>query len=349
MCGESFYMNMLASRWAEAVLFGFYAVLFSGCVYVHMSKRADKRLLWTAILIFALASTQAILDFVMVLLAPDFVANTECIDGACVSCFGADPERLQQVNIFSRLQLVSQTVFVINQLVADGLMTYRAYIIWNRNYKVALTPIFLMFVAAACGFAQIDFNAKMYFIRLEAPATDTVPPPNWFHFSTESTRFDYSFFGISLGTNVFITGLIAYRVWCSSRQPRTDKNKKSDSLYHLILTVIVESGVIYTACLAFCFIPTDDAGIAAAAVGQIVGIVPTVILTRVALRKSVENGGSAVANVVHTVSGAIASHAIEFHTPTLHSDQETSVRGRGQLSEKEEREEKSVASLREIS
>ncbi|KAJ7104612.1 hypothetical protein C8R44DRAFT_333510 [Mycena epipterygia] len=103
------------------------------------------------------------------------------------------------------------------------------------------------------------------------------------------------FFALSLATNVLVTTLTAARIWWICRQARaylrTDLQKRCVSS----ISIIVESGVIYSASvlayLIFGAIPS--ASIVQEPImqmlAQVVGIVPTLIIVRVGLGVSIQS------------------------------------------------------------
>ncbi|KAJ7671203.1 hypothetical protein B0H17DRAFT_195558 [Mycena rosella] len=226
----------------------FFYVLFCICVYIllHRPRNLGNTVfLITAITLFTLSTIQAVINLVL---------GASDIDGIDIP--------------YDRLVNANTMIYVVNNVVADGLVIYRCYSIWNRNIYVVILPIILLITSSILGW-------------------DILLP------------FD-PFFAMSLATNVLVTALTAGRIWWICRKARsylkTDVQKRAVAS----ISILVESGVIYSASvLAYLILGAiPSASIVQEPIfemlGQIVGIVPTLIIVRVGMGVSVQSVESTV-------------------------------------------------------
>jgi len=242
------FWYLISHLWISTFFYGIYLVLFCICIYVLLHRphnRANSIMLATVITLFTLSTVQTII--VIILGAAD-------IDGIDIP--------------YDNLFLANNMIYVANNVIADGLVIYRCYVIWNRTIYVIILPIILLVLTAVFGW------------DLLLP----LPP----------------FFELSLATNILVTGLTAGRIWWIYRQSGMHLNPDMRKRYFTSISVIVESGVIYAVAtsiylilgaIPFTEIAQDPT---AEMLAQIVGIVPTLIIVRIGLGLSVENAQSTV-------------------------------------------------------
>ncbi|KAJ7268112.1 hypothetical protein B0H12DRAFT_1067888 [Mycena haematopus] len=163
---------------------------------------------------------------------------------------------VDDINIpYDQLFYADNMLYVANKCVPPPII-YRCYVIWNRNIYVIVLPIIF----------GVDQALPL------AP-----------------------FFGITLATNVLVTGLTAGRIWWIGHQARVHLKPDMRARYLASISIIVESGVIYSAGILTYLIlgaipftlPAQDPTVEMLA--QFVGIVPTLIIVRVGLGVSVQS------------------------------------------------------------
>ncbi|KAJ7138066.1 hypothetical protein C8R44DRAFT_766767 [Mycena epipterygia] len=250
----TFFWWLISHMWVGSFFYGIYLVLFSICMYILLRRPrniSNTILLATAISLFTLSSIQAIFNIIL---------GSADIDGIDVP--------------YDNIAMANDMIYVANNVLADGLVIYRCYIIWNHNIYVVILPIMLLIVTSIFGW---DILLPL--------------PP---------------FFELSLATNVLVTGLTAGRIWWICRQARTYLKTDMQKRYVSSIAIVVESGVIYSASVLTYLIlgAIPSASVAQNPVvemlGQLVGIVPTLIIVRVGL-------GLSVQSIESTVSAARAT------------------------------------------
>ncbi|KAJ6563609.1 hypothetical protein DFH09DRAFT_1158494 [Mycena vulgaris] len=244
----TFFWYLISHMWVGSFFYGIYLVLFCICIYILLHRPrnlGNTVLLVTASLLFTLSSIQAIFNIIL---------GSADIDGIDIP--------------YDQLALANNMIYVTNNVLADGLVIYRCYVIWSRNIYVVILPIIMLIVTSIFGW------------DLDLP----LPP----------------FFELSLATNVLVTGLTAGRIWWICRQARMYLKTEMQKQYVSSISIIVESGVIYSASvLAYLIlgaIPSAEVvqNPVVEMLGQLVGIVPTLIIVRVGLGVSIQSIESTV-------------------------------------------------------
>ncbi|KAJ7140925.1 hypothetical protein C8R44DRAFT_762099 [Mycena epipterygia] len=233
----------ISQLWVGTLFYGIYLVLFCICIYVllHRPRNLGNTVfLVTATALFTLATVQAVINLVL---------GASDIDGIDIP--------------YDQLSTANFMIYAANNVIADALVIYRCYTIWNRNIYVVILPLILLIVTSVFGWDIL---------------LPVVP-----------------FFALSLATNVLVTTLTAARIWWICRQARaylrTDLQKRCVSS----ISIIVESGVIYSASvLAYLILGAiPSASIVQEPImqmlAQVVGIVPTLIIVRVGLGVSIQS------------------------------------------------------------
>ncbi|KAA1475697.1 hypothetical protein DENSPDRAFT_853169 [Dentipellis sp. KUC8613] len=139
MCGQEFYMT-------QTLLFGLYVALFAGSIYILRDKQPNNRFyLTTSIAMFILCSALMLLNLTQFLLTPEFVANSQCIGSLCVSCTLPQTQtRLDETIIQDFFNIILDFVFGLAQIIADGLLIFRCYVLWKEKKWIVIPPLVLL-------------------------------------------------------------------------------------------------------------------------------------------------------------------------------------------------------------
>ncbi|KAF9028365.1 hypothetical protein BDZ89DRAFT_1133678 [Hymenopellis radicata] len=166
---------------------------------------------------------------------------------------------------FLWLWMTSGIVASLNIFIADCILIWRCWCVWDGRWKVVIVPIM-------CTIIGIIFTG--FFIYQEQPH----PSAQWSSWGA-SINWGVPYFAMSLATTLLCTSLIVFRIWYLGRV---------DALrtYHRIIEVIVESAALYAIALVvfLVFFVRDDlnTGYPQAVLYSITGIAPTLIVVRVA-------------------------------------------------------------------
>lgn len=120
----------------------------------------------------------------------------------------------------------------LTNLIGDGLLLYRCFVIYNNNFWVVLFPILLYLGSASMGIMLLVQSA--------------VPDSNFFHGKTVS--FGTPWAALSVTLNVLLTCLITYRILGARKNARRFLNHEGRSLdvYTSLASILVESSLPFS-------------------------------------------------------------------------------------------------------
>ncbi|KAJ7744611.1 hypothetical protein B0H16DRAFT_987434 [Mycena metata] len=244
----------ISQLWVGTFFYGIYLVLFCICIYVLLHRPqnlGNTVLLATAIALFTLSTVQAVINLVL------GAADIDNIDIP-----------------YDQLVNATTVIYGINNIIADGLVVYRCYSVWNKNIYVVILPILMLIPTSVFG---LDYLLP-----------------------TENTTF----FALSLATNIIVTALTAGRIWWIHRKARAYLRRDVQQRYTSAIAILVESGVLYSATvLAYLILGAiPSVNIVQEPIyqmlTQVLGIAPTLIIVRVGLGISVQSVESTVQTAV---------------------------------------------------
>ncbi|KAA1472246.1 hypothetical protein DENSPDRAFT_838460 [Dentipellis sp. KUC8613] len=292
MCGEEFFRARIASLWVETFLYGLYAGLFAGSIYVLTRKRPNKYHLVTTIALFALCSTFMILDLVKILATPQFTVGTYFTGFTSFSCSNGHLQGGSNEPVFTYILLSTQDALsAVAQIIAHGLLIYRCLIIWGRKKLVIVPSLVGLLAMTVLNFVDIYYDVQIFRYRLVPPLPGNRDPT-----LVEAERMNNILaeisFAFGLATNIITTVLIVIRIWWSTREFERTLGKRAGIRYRSTILMIIESGALYSVSLLVFIIvnvciPTYVA-IPNNAMQQIMGIAPVLIIVRVGLGKGIE-------------------------------------------------------------
>lgn len=232
--------------WLQSVLYGMYTIIFAGCVYILQSRKLFSgskvyKLMLVVVSLFICATAEAVIYFAYTFILSDVQSD--------MPYPGETEKQLHEKNTDNLLACILAPIVATNTVIADGLLIWRSFVVWERRKSVIIVPSFLLLAGAACGYALTYFAAEAYLVRLHLPLSVTTPPEGWIHAGKWSMIMRTVFFSTSLATNVFVTALIAGRIWWLNNGLGDVLGHKHVKPYGRIVTVLIESGAINSACL----------------------------------------------------------------------------------------------------
>ncbi|PCH40268.1 hypothetical protein WOLCODRAFT_23952 [Wolfiporia cocos MD-104 SS10] len=246
----------LAAIWLETLFYGMNIVLFFSCLFVltirRRTPRVNKALVGIAVLMFCFSTCHVFLGFYRLIMGFIVLRNQP----------GGPAAFFSDVSIPANVAKVG--LHTVNSIVGDSVVVWRCFLVWGRDWKMCAAPIALVVGSAICGFGQ-----TFYFARGQQ-----------YHsaFAHPLVMWNGSLFSLSLATNMVVTGLVALRVWYILRL----SGGTAGFRYWRILVIIVESGMIYSVALicevTLYFLGLNSFYIVYDPIGQLTGIVPTMIL-----------------------------------------------------------------------
>ncbi|KAJ7658053.1 hypothetical protein B0H17DRAFT_1097225 [Mycena rosella] len=235
----------ISQLWVGTFFYGMYLVLFCICMYILLhrpSSRENTVLLVTAIALFTFSTILIVLVLVLVT---------------------AEMEKLASIPSGS-IQNAAYIIYAINNSIADGLLIYRCYVVWNHDWRVIVLPVMLLIASTACGLDVF---------------LDATPQ-----------------FAVILATNFLATGLTAGRIWWISHHSRAYLGATAQRRYAFAIALVVESGMLYSATILAFLIVISFPSLSSTLeepllqiVTQVMGIAPTLIIVRVGLDVTVED------------------------------------------------------------
>ncbi|CAK5276367.1 unnamed protein product [Mycena citricolor] len=190
-----------------------------------------------------------------------------------------DPKAVRTLAVILRVR------YLLSNQIADAVVIHRCYIIWDRRWP-AMVPLLIAYTATFVG-----------------GICHVLPLPVRGQQAAVATAVASAFI-----TNVGATSLAAFRIWTISRRARGFREESNRVFYANITAIIVESGLVYPAvllltCVLFLFHDTFIAVlVGVAAVYQVVGIAPMLIVVRVGLGTSTDNPRPTAGNRTHVTT-----------------------------------------------
>ncbi|KAJ6585843.1 hypothetical protein B0H19DRAFT_1228090 [Mycena capillaripes] len=265
---QELFLYSVVTEW---FLYGIYVVLFYSCMKTLSHCRIRHRVaLYLAIsVIFLLCTVHWALQLVNAGELLTVLERDAHVKGSTVDV-SALMRRRNQINI------VMGAVYVTSNLIADGIFIYRCYCIWDFRQRIIAAPMILLIATGCLGYTTViasalDGFSEFFFV-------------NWL-FPLEII--------FSVSTNVLLMFLTAGRIWWISRGASAKLGPDVGKRCKTAIAMILESGALYCTpgilYLIFLSIRPSSTQVIFAALAQIVGIAPTIMVVRVGLGKSVDS------------------------------------------------------------
>ncbi|KAJ7805000.1 hypothetical protein B0H14DRAFT_2882124 [Mycena olivaceomarginata] len=244
-------VTMLSEMAASLLFYGIYISFFSFTVYTlsRRWKTPGIKLLVAASCIMAALGTIQLA--VTVTMAVAIVRSVQQVLRGQI---------LDQPEFPFQLATIQDSIAVINVFVTDSFLLYRCYMIWGSQNKVLILPgglilsTTILAILGMLGFADLRIG-----------------------------------YGLTIATNLALTGLIAGRImWIRRAASIVGLGKTLRERYNRAMGMILESGAIYCiGAIAMIVTFNDTTGreyiIAAGVAGQLMNMIPTFTLLYVGL------------------------------------------------------------------
>ncbi|KAI0317230.1 hypothetical protein OF83DRAFT_1083743 [Amylostereum chailletii] len=166
------------------------------------------------------------------------------------------------------LNITGVVCYFIMNWMADGLLLYRLFIIWNRRALVVAFPILMYLTSVSLSVVDL--------ITLSHPGNSM--------FTDSAVNFGLLYWSFSISLNVVVTGLIVSRLLYMRRRLGHDGGR-SGKTYIGVSAMLIESAALYSlSAIVFLvgYSLRDPLQFAAEPVEVIQGIAPLMIILRVA-------------------------------------------------------------------
>ncbi|EPQ57611.1 hypothetical protein GLOTRDRAFT_38224 [Gloeophyllum trabeum ATCC 11539] len=198
---------------------GAYCILFLAASHILLRRKRGHRLrdplVWANTALFLTCSAHFALEF-------NHFHTTLAATG--VPGYANETKPLFAADLFISLA----------DLLGDFVLIYRCYLVWGRAWWVTVLPT----LTAVAGFACI--MELLHLLLSINPSSPTAPP--------QIVPLGIAGYVLPLSTNVFVTALIAARIFWIARASREYSDLTSSAqTVHRAINVVVESGALYLA------------------------------------------------------------------------------------------------------
>ncbi|TFK53450.1 hypothetical protein OE88DRAFT_1733372 [Heliocybe sulcata] len=252
----------------EAMLYGIYIVLFGFALSFLVWRRRSADINWwllgSTCILFLASTIHFAFGFNNVISA--FINRRNEAGGPAVIVEEPD------------FDLRIDVMFSVNNFLGDAVLTWRCWLVWQKDYRIVLLPAVMLLVYAASAIVGL-YNLSQ-----------VVNGGN--QFSPSVDGFGTASFALSLALNFIVTSLIAGRIYYLAKQHREGLPDRHAKQYMNITIIMIESGALFAlvqvAFVILWAIHSDAHWIGANPASQIYCIVPTLIIVRVGLGVSTE-------------------------------------------------------------
>jgi len=234
-----------------------------------------KRVLLCAIsAMFILAMVEMVLQIVSATLSLRTLYST-------VHSNGNDGQLDPLLRMSNILGFVEDFLLVTNNTITDSFFIYRCYVIWatSNNKRVVVLPLFLLLVTTVVGYVTVYRNGLL---GPEAYVDSRIG------------------FALAMTTNLLLTWLSVGRIWRTRRQLQIFGQTKFIRRYNIAMAMLLESSVLYSICVCLVFVafafrnsssPIQNpiTHVFYGFAGQLVNIVPTLVIVQVSLRSQADS------------------------------------------------------------
>ncbi|KAI9058935.1 hypothetical protein FKP32DRAFT_1580778 [Trametes sanguinea] len=129
--------------------------------------------------------------------------------------------------------VVSTALVVASVIVGDIILTYRIWVVWDRRWSLIVFPALSTLAYVVLGVSVVQLFASY--------------SPGESIFMADARLRIVSTAGLTLATNLYGTGIIAYRIWASNRSMKHDRAFSGVGLTMTeALVIFIESAALYT-------------------------------------------------------------------------------------------------------
>ncbi|KAG2142366.1 hypothetical protein DEU56DRAFT_733896 [Suillus clintonianus] len=218
----------------EGIVYGFSILMFMGTIWTLAYKKRtqdiNRPMIVVAILLLILSTGHIVANIVRIY--DGLVKYRDTYPGGPVAFF-ADPTQITLA--------IMHVFYVLQTLLADGVMIYRCYVVW-RSVWIIILPSLLWCSVAVSGAGVIYSYLQATSNSLDFFANAAGGPIQWVT----------AYFASTMATNGLSSGLLAYRIWMIERNVSAARATKGTMMP--IVRVLLDAAVLYTAALLIALI-----------------------------------------------------------------------------------------------
>ncbi|KAF8808527.1 hypothetical protein BYT27DRAFT_7188840 [Phlegmacium glaucopus] len=179
-----------------------------------------------------------------------------------------------------RLNMTTSAISIFIDFIAQGVLTYRCWVVWNRQVLVIVVPFILSIISLATSLTLIG---KLVIIGKTKQFSN---PPAWF------SPFGTLSFSLSLAVNAIFTGLLVFKIIKASLAFRRSciRNPRGKKDLLPLICMLIESGIVLfvveSLWVLLFSLDSNAFYLLSGLVPMIYGIVPTMIVVWVGMRNA---------------------------------------------------------------
>ncbi|KAF8509049.1 hypothetical protein JB92DRAFT_2814410 [Gautieria morchelliformis] len=256
--------SYLIAAWLASAFWGAFTVIFAFWLATTITRPQTRSWLPIGAVIFMYGLATAHISCVLARIIQAFIVHINDEGGAI----------LYLADIGQPLNRSKDMIYVTMIVLADTILVWRCFMVWNKNYYVIAVPSIMALATAISGYGAI---ARYY-----------TPNP----YTPTSVQWAEGMLTVSMATNIIVTLLTAGKIWKVAHGLGAMSFGPSQRRYHYVILLIVESGVVMAASktlefILFMLAPNDGLDglnalyIVMDCMPQIMGICPTFIMLAV--------------------------------------------------------------------
>ncbi|KAG2069394.1 hypothetical protein BDR04DRAFT_1078174 [Suillus decipiens] len=293
----------------EGILYGFSVFMFLGTIYTLTHNRriqaVSRPSLVVALLLLILSTAHIVINIIRT--GDGLVKYRNTFPGGPEAFFG---------DVSQVTYLAKDILYIMQTLVADGVLIYRCYVLWQSAWIIIL-PCMLWCSVLVTGISATYISSQVknnFFGEELAP---------WVEACLIST----------IVSNSLSSGLLAYRIWMIERNVSTVRTTKSTMMP--VLRALVDSAVLYSTFLfsaLICFLYSNNGVIVVVDMAMpIMSITFYMVLIRIAINRN--RTFSTIPRATSDTDQGNQSHyhmePLQFHVSKISHNDSTSVYGTG--------------------
>ncbi|KAG2051774.1 hypothetical protein BDR06DRAFT_997954 [Suillus hirtellus] len=221
----------LMSAMLEGILYGFSVLVFMGTMWSLTYKRhvrdINRPIVIVAILLLLLSTAHIVVGIVRV--EDGLVKYRDTYPGGPAAFFA---------DISQETYVIKDALYILQTLLADGVVIYRCYVVWQSIWVIILPGMLWCSVAVT--------GVSVVYSGSQSSSGASI-------FTQEFSRWIIAFFISTVVANVLSSGLIAYRIWAIEHKIATIRTSTKDTMMPII-HALVDTAVLYSVTLITAFI-----------------------------------------------------------------------------------------------
>ncbi|KAF7369854.1 hypothetical protein MSAN_00614400 [Mycena sanguinolenta] len=230
---------------------------------------------------FIVATSHFVITLYRTVCAIEIIGFTE--DSSASEEFLANPRSWHAI--------MRDMLYVTQCILGDSVAIYRCWILWDRDFRIAIFPLLLLGVSIASGTIAC---VKLSTLTSYSAVLDNAIVWDWIAI----------FYAVGLGQNTLTTALMAFRLWLVDRRSKAYNIGRSQFLSAML--ILVESAALYFVLqiliLATFLTKSNIQLIFLGSIPPVVGITFTLLMIRAGFRSKARAEGSIQTQTIGSIA-----------------------------------------------